>query len=185
MEKEKPKELSKKIIEFISTKRRYPPMRASRRLILVGITAALSNVLSYPPIAVPLVIGPFESAIHFSQLPIILCGVLAGPIAGLITGAVGGLFMALTKIPFIVGGLAIFGCAAGFFGKKLRPSLAGILAWCVQAPYVLVTDYAWFTLFVQRPSWVAWTIVNTIMIKLTIEAIICSVVAEIVARRLP
>lgn len=185
MGKEKPKGLSKKIFEFISTKRRYPPMRASRRLILVGITAALSNVLSYPPIAIPLVIGPFESAIHFSQLPIILCGALAGPMAGLITGAVGGLFMAVTKIPFIVGGLAIFGCAAGFFGKRLRPFLAGTLAWGVQAPYVLVTDYVWFTLFVQRPSWVAWTIVYSLIIKLTIEAIICSVLAEILARRLP
>lgn len=185
MRKEKPKKLSKKIMEFISKKRKYPPMRPSRQLILVGITAALSNVLSYPPIAIPLVIGPFESAIHFSQLPIILCGVLAGPVAGLTTGAVGGLFMAVTKIPFIVGGLAILGCAAGFFAKKIRPFLAGILAWCVQAPYVLVTDYVWFTLFLQRPSLVAWSIVSTIMIKLTIEAMICSVVAEILALRLP
>ena len=182
--KSEPKKLSEKITDFIVAKRPYRPMRGAKRLTIVGVMAALANVLSYPGIAIPLVIGPFESSIHFLQLPIILGGVLAGPIAGLMAGAIGGLYMASTKIPFIVGGQAIFGCSAGFFAKKIRPFLAGTLAWGIQAPYVLVTDYVWFTLFLQKPSWVAWMIITPIMIKLTIEIIICSVIADVLVKRI-
>ncbi len=173
---------SKRIIDLLAARRRHRPMRGSRRLMLVGVMAALANILSY--IAVPLTIGPFESSIHFLQLPIFVCGVLAGPLAGLLAGAIGGLFMA-TKIPFIVGGIAILGCAAGLFAKKVRPFLAGILAWGVQAPYVLVTDYLWFTLFLNNAPIAAWSMVSTIMIKLTVEAVICSFLAEIPIQRIP
>lgn len=159
-------------------------MKGPRRLMFVAVMAALANILSYPPIAVPLVIGPFESSIHFSQLPVFLCGIIAGPLAGLLAGGIGGSFMAFTKIPFIVGGIAILGCAAGLFAKKLRPFLAGILAWAVQAPYVVVTDYIWFTLFLHQPPTVAWSIVFTMVAKLTIEAVVCSVLAEILAPRI-
>ena len=144
--------------------------------------AALTNILSIPPLAIPLAVGGFESAIHFSQLPIFICGILAGPVYGLITGAVGGLFMSYTKIPFIIAGLAILGFVTGFFAKKIRPSFSGILAWCVQAPYVVVSDYVWFTLFMERTQTAAWMAVTTIMIKLTIEAIISSALAEICVR---
>ena len=90
--------------------------------------------------------------------------------------------MSYTKIPFIIGGLAILGCAVGFFAKKLTPSFSGILAWCVQAPYVVVTDYFWFTMFLEKTQAVTWVILTTIMIKLTIEAVICSVLAVIFIR---
>jgi len=144
--------------------------------------AALTNILSIPPLAIPLAIGGFESAIHFSQLPIFICGILAGPFYGLITGAVGGLFMSYTKIPFIIAGLAILGFVTGFLAKKIRPAFSGILAWCVQAPYVVISDYVWFTLFMERTQTAAWMAVTTIMIKLTIEAIISSALAEICVR---
>ena len=157
-------------------------MKNIKVLTFAAFMAALTNVLSVPPISIPIVLGPFESSIHFSQLPIFISGILAGPAAGLVTGFVGGLYMSFTRIPFIFGGLAILGYSAGFFAKKFNPLFSGILAWCVQAPYVLVTDYVWFTFFIQRPQTVVWTILTPIMIKLTIEAVICAFLAQIVVR---
>ena len=157
-------------------------MNRTKAITLTAIMAALTNILSIPPLAIPLAVGGFESAIHFSQLPTFICGILAGPVYGLITGAVGGLFMSYTKIPFIIAGLSILGFVTGFFAKKIRPAFSGILAWCVQAPYVVVSDYVWFTLFMERTQTAAWMAVTTIMIKLTIEAIISSALAEICVR---
>jgi uncharacterized membrane protein len=149
-------------------------------LTFAALMAALANILSLPPIAaIPVTVGTFETSIHLSQLPIFISGILAGPAAGLIAGAVGGLYMSFMRIPFIIGGLAILGFASGFFAKKLRPFFSGILAWCVQAPYVVITDYVWFTLFLQKPQTAAWIIITPIMIKLTIEAVVCSVLADI------
>ncbi len=139
--------------------------------------AALSNVLSVEPFAIPIAIG--QSKIHFAQLPIFITGVLGGPWAGLLTGSIGGLYMSFSMIPFIVGGLAILGFCTGSFTKKFRPFFSSILAWCVQAPYVFLTDYVWFTSFKFLPASIALATITTIMIKLTIEAVIASVLAEI------
>ncbi len=141
--------------------------------------AALSNILSIAPFTMPIPADPFPTEIHFTQLPIFLSGILAGPFAGLLTGAVGGLYMSFTKIPFVIAGLALLGVSAGFFAKKFRPLFSGILAWCVQAPYVLVTDYVWFTSFMSMPSPAALTAVSTILIKLTVEAVVASILVEI------
>jgi len=157
-------------------------MRRIKILTFAALMAALANILSVPPMAIPIALGTFETSVHFSQLPIFISGILAGPASGLITGAVGGLYMSFTKIPFVVGGLAILGCAAGLLAKKLRPLFSGILAWCVQAPYVLATDYVWFAIFMQRPQTVVWMLLTPIMVKLTIEAIISSALAEICVR---
>jgi len=96
------------------------------------------------------------------------------------TGAVGGLFASFVfpKIPFIIGGLAILGLASGLLAKRFRPLFAGILAWLVQAPYTAVTDYVWFTLFLQRTPQFALGFVGSILVILTIEAVISSILAE-------
>jgi len=141
--------------------------------------AALSNVLSIEPFAIPITISSFSSKIHFTQLPIFISGILAGPWAGLFTGAIGGLYMGFTMIPFIIGGLALLGASTGLFAKKLRPFLSAILAWGVQAPYVFLTDYIWFTSSRLMPSSAAIAVISTILIKLTVEAIIASVLVEI------
>ena len=142
--------------------------------------AALANVMSLPPLAIPLQIGGYTSAIHFFQLAIFLCGILAGPYAGLFAGTVGSLYMSVTRIPFVVGGIAILGFSVGLFAKKVRPVFAGLLAWVVQAPYVVVTDYAWFTLFSGISSAAAWALVVPIIISLTLEALVCAVLADII-----
>jgi len=159
-------------------------MEKTKALTLAAIMGALANTLAFPPIAVPITIGTFESSIHFSQIPIFICGVLAGPMYGLVAGVIGGLFMGTIRpgIPFIIVGLAILGLANGLFAKKVRPIFSGILAWCVQAPFVVITDYVWFTLFLERTPVATWTILTTIMIKLTIEAVISAVLVGFLIR---
>jgi len=152
----------------------------TKTLTFVALMAALANVLSIDPIAIPINLLGFQTSIHFSQLPIFIGGILAGPIAGLMTGAIGGLYMSFMRIPFIIGGLAILGCAAGFFAKKLRPLFAGILAWLVQAPYVALTDYIWFTLFAPKKPQAPLTVVASLLVILTIEAVISSALAEVI-----
>jgi thiamine transporter ThiT len=149
-------------------------------VVFAALMAALANVLSVEPFVIPIVLGPFVSRIHLSQLPIFLSGCLAGPWAGLVTGAVGGIYMSVTAVPFIVGGLGLLGFSSGFFSKRvgLRPVLASVLAWCVQAVYVSVTDYFWFTAVSGMPHPVAVGVVSNILIKLTVEAVISSVLVE-------
>jgi len=146
-------------------------------LTLVALMAALANVLSVPPIAVPIAPG---ITVHFTQLPIYLAALLAGPAAGLITGAVGALYMSsfVARIPFIIGGLAILGFVTGVLRKRYMPFIAGILAWLVQAPYVVVTDFVWFS-FQMSPEG-AWARVIQLMVVLSIEAVISSALAQII-----
>lgn len=150
-------------------------------LAFIALMATLANILSFPPIALP--ITP-DITVHFSQLPIFIAAIITGPAGGLMTGAVGGLYMSFTRIPFIIGGLSILGLASGFFGRRVRPLYAGLLAWLVQAPYVVVTDYVWFAVFLERTSQASWAFVTSIMTVLTIEAVISSALAEVVVRYL-
>ena len=165
-------------------KRIFRMVKGSRTKVLAfaAVMAALSNILSSDLLTIPLVIGAFSSKVHFTQLPIFVSGILAGPWAGSLTGAIGGLYMSYTVgIPFIVGGLALLGLCAGLFAKKLklRPFFSSILAWFVQAPYVLATDYFWFVSARLMPPSVALTVVTTILVKMTIEAIVSSTLAVI------
>lgn len=155
-------------------------MIKAKTVAFIALMAALANVMSVPPLAVPLPLGGFTSSVHFFQLAIFLCGILAGPWAGLLGGAIGGLYMSVTKIPFVFVGIAILGGSAGLFAKKVRPVFAGLLAWLVQAPYVVITDYVWFTLFVGASSAAAWTLLAPIMINLTLQAVVCAILADII-----
>jgi len=57
-------------------------------LTFAGVMAALSNILSIEPLAIPITIEPFLPTIHFSQVSIAIWSVHAGPRAGPITGAI-------------------------------------------------------------------------------------------------
>jgi uncharacterized membrane protein len=155
-------------------------MTKAKTVAFVALMAALANVMSVPPLAVPLPLAGFTSSVHFFQLAIFLCGVLAGPWAGVLGGAVGGLYMSVTKIPFVIGGIAILGGSVGLFAKRVRPILAASLAWLVQAPYVIITDYIWFTLFAGITSTAALGLIIPIMISLTLEALVCAILADII-----
>jgi uncharacterized membrane protein len=159
----------------------------TRVITLVAVLAALTNILSLQFLTIPLVIGPFNSSVHFAQLPIFLSGILAGPWAGFVTGFIGGIYMSYsTGIPFIIGGLGILGLMAGVFTHRfqLYPAVAAGLAWCVQAPYVFVTDYIWFIASRTMPPEVAMTIVSSILLKLTVETIISAVLSAVLVKYL-
>ena len=99
----------------------------TKALTIAALMAALANILSTESLTIPIVIGPFASKIHFTQIPIFISAILSGPLAGLMTGAIGGLYMAYTVgIPFIIGGLAILGFSAGVLAHRLnvRPVLS-------------------------------------------------------------
>ncbi|MFC1803127.1 ECF transporter S component [Thermoproteota archaeon] len=149
----------------------------TRSLTFAALMAALSNILSLPPFVIPITVGSFSTAIHLTQLPVFLCGTMVGPLAGLIAGGVGGLYMSFsTGIPFIIGGLALLGASAGYARERLglSPFLSSLLAFGVQTPYVFLTDYFWFTLTGLMPPAVARNAVTTIVLKLTIEALIAA-----------
>ena len=155
----------------------------TKTLTVAALMATLANILSLEPLTIPIVLGPFASKIHFTQIPIFLSANLYGPWAGLLTGAIGGLFMSYTAgIPFIIGGLAILGFSSGFLSHrlKLRSFFSSIFAWCIQAPYVLVTDYIWFVYSRLMPSPIALNVITTILIKLTIEAIISALLTTMI-----
>ncbi len=116
-------------------------MAKAKTIAFVALMAALANVMSLPPLAIPLPLGPFISSIHFFQLAIFLCGILAGPWAGLLGGAVGGLYMGLgiTRIPFVVGGIAILGGSAGLFAKTVFL----LIIWR-PPPRPIITSLNWF-----------------------------------------
>jgi uncharacterized membrane protein len=153
---------------------------SAKIVAFTALMAALANVLSIAPLAIPLPLAGFTSSIHFSQLAIFLGGIIAGPWGGLISGAVGGIYMGVTKIPFVVGGLALLGVSVGLLSRRMRPLFACLLAWVVQAPYVLVTDYVWFTSFVKMPSAAALGVIAPIMLTLTLEAIASAILADVI-----
>jgi uncharacterized membrane protein len=159
-------------------------MAKAKTVAFVAVMAALANVMSFPPLAVPLTFGTFTSSIHFFQLAIFLCGILAGPWAGLLSGAVGSLYMGVTRIPFIVGGIALLGACTGLFAKRFQPVVACLLAWLVQAPYVVVTDYVWFTYFVGASPTAALGLLTPIMVNLGLQALVCALLSEVIVRYL-
>ena len=169
-----------KLVATLSRRIGVHNIEAVEDAVQSALMAALANILSTELLTIPLIIGPFTSKIHFTQIPIFISAILSGPLAGMLTGAIGGLYMSYTVgIPFIIGGLAILGFSAGFLAHrlKLRPLLSSIFAWCIQAPYVFVTDYVWFVFTRLMPSSVALTVITTILINLSIEAVITSIIA--------
>ncbi len=156
----------------------------ARTVALAAVMSALANVMSITPLAIPVPIGPFTLSIHFFQLAIFLAAILAGPWAGLLSGAVGGLYMGFTRIPFIVGGIALLGGITGIFAKKFRPVTACLMAWLIQLPYILVTDYLWFTspYFLGYSSTIALSLMTPIVVSLGIEALICAIFADVIFR---
>ena len=79
---------------------------------------------------------------------------------------------ALRSDPTIVVGNALLGLFTGLFVRKMRPVLAGILAWVlIQAPWLYLTG----TYLFNMPGFVMQTILTT----LTVEDVICSVIADV------
>jgi hypothetical protein len=155
----------------------------TKAITVAALMAALANILSTEVLTIPFAVGPLASRIHFPQLPIFIGAALARPYAGLLTWAIGGLCMSYSVgIPFIIGGLAILGFAAGILRHRLKlyPIVSFIFAWGIQAPYVFVTDYVWFVYSRLLPSSIALSVITTILLTLTFEAIIASIIASMI-----
>jgi uncharacterized membrane protein len=145
---------------------------SSRFAAFTAVMSALAVALSV--LAVPFVLG---LRIHFFQVAIMLAGVIGGPLSGLVTGAIGGAYMAtLRSDPTIVMGNALLGLFTGLFVRKMRPALAGIAAWVlIQAPWIYLTG----TYILHVPGFVMQTILAT----LTVEDVICAVIADVLQSR--
>jgi uncharacterized membrane protein len=144
----------------------------SRMVTFTAVVSALTVALSV--LTLPFLFG---SRIHFFQSGILFAGVVVGPLGGLITGLVGGLYMASVRgDPTIIIGNGLLGLFTGIFSLKLRPVLAGLLSWIiVQAPWVYVTG----TFIFGVPT----IAMQTILILLTVEAVICACIVDVLVNR--
>jgi LytS/YehU family sensor histidine kinase len=133
---------------------------------------AVAVVLS--ALSVPFVFG---LRIHFFQVAIMLAGVIGGPVSGLVAGGVGGVYIsALRSDPTIVVGNALLGLFTGLLVRKMRPALAGILAWVlIQAPWLYLTG----TYILNVPG----LVMQTILATLTVEDVFCAVIADVLQSR--
>ena len=145
---------------------------ASRFVAFTAIMTAVAVVLS--ALSVPFLFG---LRIHFFQVAIMLAGIIGGPVSGLIAGSVAGVYTAaLMSNPTIVVGNALLGIFTGIFVRKMRPVLAGILAWVlIQAPWLYLSE----TYILNVPGFV----MQTILVTLTVEDVICAVVADVLQSR--
>jgi LytS/YehU family sensor histidine kinase len=130
--------------------------------------SALAVALS--ALSVPFVFG---LRIHFFQVAIMLASVIGGPVSGLATGAIGGVYVAtLMSDPTIVVGNCLLGLFTGLFVRKMRPALAGIVAWVfIQAPWNYLTG----TYILHVPG----LVMQTITVTLTVEDVICAVITDV------
>jgi len=148
-------------------------MQLSSRLVaFTAAISALTVVLSV--LTIPFFFG---ARIHFFQAGILLAGVAGGPLSGLITGSVGGLYVATIRSdPTIVIGNGLLGLFTGVFSRKLRPVLAGLVAWVlIQAPWIYITG----TFIFHVPA----VAMQTILALLTVEDIICASVVDVLTKR--
>jgi len=143
-------------------------MRLNSRVVaFTAVTSALTVVLSV--LTVPFFFG---TRIHFFQAGIMLAGVVGGPLSGLITGSIGGMYVAAMRSdPTIVIGNGLLGLFTGIFSRKLRPVLAGLVAWVlIQGPWIYITG----TLILNVPS----AAMQAILALLTVEDVICASVID-------
>jgi uncharacterized membrane protein len=145
---------------------------ASRFVAFTAIMTAVAVVLS--ALSVPFLLGV---RIHFFQVAIMLAGVVGGPVSGLIAGGLGGLYIAaLMSNPTIVLGNALLGLFTGVFVRKMRPVLAGILSWIlIQAPWLYLSE----TYILNVPG----SVMQTILITLTVEDVVCAVITDVLQNR--
>lgn len=110
----------------------------SRTVLFLVFLILIPNVLSILNISTP-----FGFKLHFFQVGIILAALLYGPFGGAVAGAVGSAYSAfIMNNPYIIGGNAILGFFCGYFIMKgMKTIYAVILAFVLQIPYLIITDY--------------------------------------------
>ena len=86
---------------------------------------------------------PFGFQIHFFQVAVFIAALIYGPSGGFLSGFVGSFYSALLMgNPYIIVGNAILGFFVGLFARYgLNVVLAVLLAYMIQLPWLLVTDF--------------------------------------------
>ncbi len=81
--------------------------------------------------------------IHFFQATVFIAALIYGPKGGFLSGLTGSIYSAfLMHNPYIVVGNAILGFFVGFFVRyKVHTIIAVMLAYAIQLPWLILTDY--------------------------------------------
>lgn len=127
-------------------------------------------------IAIPNVLGlinistPWGFNIHFFQVAIFLAALIYGPMGGLTSGLVGSIYTAaMMNNQYIVVGNVILGFFVGLFAKKFNVIIAVLLAFIIQLPWLLATDYY----LIHMPT----TVLKGLVIALLVSNIIWALIA--------
>ncbi|MDP7180061.1 MAG: hypothetical protein QF824_02235 [Candidatus Woesearchaeota archaeon] len=86
---------------------------------------------------------PFGFQIHSFQVAVFLAALIYGPSGGFLSGFVGSFYSALlTGNPYIIVGNAILGFFVGLFARYgFNVALSVLLAYMIQLPWLLITDF--------------------------------------------
>lgn len=164
---------------------------SSRIIAVIGVMAALSNVLSL--IYVPLV--PGVNLYFLVQVPYFLVALSLGPLAGALTGLLGTLVMAYTICAagslggvFVPIGNAILAGVTGFLAERVRifermekgeffwPVACAALGEFAEVPYMFATMIFTLTVLAGLTVDVAVKIIMVIMGKALLEVLISSTI---------
>ncbi|OIO20680.1 hypothetical protein AUJ17_05015 [Candidatus Micrarchaeota archaeon CG1_02_47_40] len=140
-----------------------------------GMVCAYSLILLLG-FALTFAVVPYSGfAFHFFQLSIFISALLFGPFAGALTGALVSSYNGIFVIhnPYIILGNAILGFGAGYFAKRLGAFWAGIAAFAVQLPYLIITDFY----LVHMPM----AVLQNVVIALLVANVICALLASRIA----
>ncbi len=86
---------------------------------------------------------PWGFKIHFFQLAIFIAAAIYGPKGGALSGLVGSIYSAIIMSnPYLLVGNVILGFFVGLFVRLKLPLLLAVLfAYCLQLPWLIITDY--------------------------------------------
>ena len=133
--------------------------------VLIGL-ALIPNLLGMINLATP-----WGFKIHVFQAAIFLAALLLGRWAGLIAGLGGSVYVAAAlSNPFILFGNALLGFFTGHFTEKgFRPVVAVMLAFAIQLPWLVVTDYLFIGL--------SWSFIGALVLSLAVSNLVWAVAA--------
>ena len=113
---------------------------------------------------------PLGFKVHFFQLAIIAAAMIYGPMGGLMSGLFGSIYSAIImNNPYIIGGNIILGIVTGILlRKKIHTVLAVLIAFAVQLPWLILTDFY----LVHLPVHVIKAIIIALLIMNTVWALV-------------
>lgn len=120
--------------------------------------------------------------IHFFQVAVFIAALIYGPTGGMLSGFIGSAYSALLMHnPYIAVGNAILGFFVGFFVRyKMHTIIAVLLAYIIQLPWLVLTDY----FLVNLPMGFIWRLVIALLISNIIWAAVAHYTAKPIKKSL-